>query len=111
MLRRIVDSCGNRVRMRLIDRDEDPDLRDELRILGAMRVPVAVFLTEDSFEVGRFGDRMLVRYRKMLGREGEAPTSEVGEMPRAETAGWVDLFERILLMTDSSPYLRKRYGD
>ena len=54
MIKQIVDACDEEVRMRVIDRDLDPALRDELRIMGAMRIPVVVFLTEDFFEVQRY---------------------------------------------------------
>jgi hypothetical protein len=74
-----------------------------------MRVPVVVFLTEDFFEVGRFGDQMLSTYRQMaakaLGRDvlQDDATSEFSE--------WLDIFERMLIMTRLSPFLRRRHGD
>ena len=43
--------------LRFIDREASEKLRDILRINGAMKVPVAVFLSEDFFELSRFGDR------------------------------------------------------
>jgi hypothetical protein len=102
--------------MRLIDRDVNPKLRDEVRILGAMRVPIVVFFTEDFFEVGRFGDRTLTTYRKKAANEiGPAcavpsVASEAEEL-LAEQSDWVDIFERVLLMARLSPPLRARHRD
>ena len=61
MVKMIAEAVGPGAKMRLIDRDESEELKDELRILGAMRVPVVVFLTEDFHEIGRVGDRMRER--------------------------------------------------
>jgi hypothetical protein len=109
MVKRLVDACDGGVELRVMDRDANPEVRDELRILGAMRVPVVVFLTEDFFEVGRFGDQMLSTYRQMaaraLGRDmpPDDSTTELSE--------WLDIFERMLIMTRMSPFLRRRHGD
>lgn len=116
MLERIVSACGPRVKLRLIDRDADSEIRDEMRILGAARVPAAVFLSEDYFEIGRFGDRLLTVYRKKAAREiGPACATGIVAPPpeelAAELAEWVDIFERMLLMLRLSPMLRERYGD
>src|SRR4051794_32362970 len=47
--------------LRLLDRDvrrdDRPDVRDALMINGGQRVPVVVFLSEDWYEVARFGER------------------------------------------------------
>jgi len=115
MIQQIVEACGDQVRMRLIDRDSDPILRDELRIMGAMRVPAVVFLTEDFFEVARFGDQTLTSYRKRVATEcGEgrsAPYRSLEDESAAELEDWVGIFERALLMVRSSPFLRRRYDD
>lgn len=115
MIRQIVDACDDDVRLRVIDREEDTKLRDEIRIIGAARVPVAVFLTEDFFEVGRFGDRMLAAYRKMAQSEYADLRYVSGRSPQdfiaSELAEWVDIFERCLLMARLSPLLRRRHGD
>ena len=52
---RLAAAAGPSVDLRLVDRDAIPELRDELRVLGAMRVPMVVFLTEDFHEIGRWG--------------------------------------------------------
>ncbi len=116
MFRELADAAGDRVDLRFVERDSSEELQDELRILGALRVPVVVFLTEDFHEIGRFGDRLLTVYRVKAERElGPAcstglvapPTEEL----EAELAEWVDIFERMLLMARLSPPLRERYGD
>lgn len=116
MIERIVATCGPRVALRLIERDTDPELRDEMRILGAARVPAAIFLSEDYFEIGRFGDRLLTVYRKKAAREiGPACATGIVAPPpeelAAELAEWVDTFERMLLILRLSPMLRERHGD
>src|SRR5437870_982090 len=55
----------DRIAMRYFDRDLHPELAAELKICGGARVPVLVFLSEDGFEVCRFGDRTLAKYRQM----------------------------------------------
>ena len=51
ILARLAEAAGPSVDLRLVDRDAIPELRDELRVLGAMRVPMVVFLTEDFHEI------------------------------------------------------------
>lgn len=116
MLLEVAKAAGPEVALRLIDRDESEALQDELRILGALRVPAVVFLTEDFFEIGRFGDRLLTIYRKKAERElGAVCDTGLIAPPEmqlaAEQAEWVDIFERMLLMARLSPPLRARYGD
>lgn len=116
MIRQIVDACDESVQLRVIDRDQNTKLRDEVRILGALRVPVAVFLSEDFFEVGRFGDRMLPTYRRKAASElGPACPVPGAVVPndelRFERDEWVEVFERMLLMVRLAPPLRKRHGD
>lgn len=114
MLKAISDACGERVHLRVIDRETSKELQDELRILGALRVPVVVFLSEDFWEVGRFGDRMLSVYRAKAAREiGKAFKAGIlapGALV-SELGEWVDIFERMLIMLRLSPPLRRRYGD
>jgi len=116
MVQRIARACGDQVQVRFIDREESPPLQEELRMLGALRVPVVVFLSEDFFEIGRFGDRMLSVYRAKARREvGPACATGVVAPPADELAveigEWIDIFERMLLMLRLSPMLRERYGD
>ena len=92
-----------------------PELRDELRVLGAMRVPIVLFLTEDFHEIGRYGDRPLTVYREKaateLGAACPLPGSADGGALAAETAEWLDVFERMILMARLAPPLRARHGD
>ena len=116
MIEQIARACGDDVVLRVIDRDQSEPLRDEVRILGALRVPVLVFLSEDFHEVGRFGDRMLTTYRRKQATETGAacavPTAELPEDElRSERDEWLDVFERMLLMVRLAPPLRERHGD
>jgi len=116
ILKQISDAAGQQVELRFIDRDASEELKNERRILGAMRVPVVVFLTEDFMEVGRFGDRMLSVYRKKAETEVGAAcaigyAADPEDQIKVEQAEWTDIAERMLLMTRLSPPLRSRYGD
>lgn len=104
--------------LRFIDNKQNPELQDELRINGAEKVPVAVFLTEDFLEVQRFGDKHLSVYR-MLASENNSSYCETGigiddvedlrlEM---EISEWLGLTERVQHMLSLSPLLKKRYND
>ena len=112
---RLAEVAGPTVDLRLVDRDAIPELRDELRVLGAMRVPMVVFLTEDFHEIGRYGDRPLTVYRDKavteLGAACPLPGSADGGALAAETAEWLDVFERMILMARLAPPLRARHGD
>ena len=112
---RLAETAGPSVDLRFVDRDAIPELRDELRVLGAMRVPVVVFLTEDFHEIGRFGDRPLTVYREKaateLGAACPLPGSADGGVLAAETDEWLDVFERMILMARLAPPLRARHGD
>ena len=111
------DAAGAQVvDLRFAERVDDSRLADELRILGALRVPVTVCLSEDFYEVGRTGDRMLVTYRRKAQRELGA-ACDVGLVPppeaevSAEVDQWLDHLERMQWMLRLSPPLRARYGD
>ena len=112
---RLAEAAGPPLDLRFVDRDAIPELRDELRVLGAMRVPMVVFLTEDYHEIGRYGDRPLTVYREKaateLGAACPLPGSADGGALAAETAEWLDVFERMILMARLAPPLRARHGD
>jgi thiol-disulfide isomerase/thioredoxin len=114
LLKKIVEASGDKVNLRFIERDISEELQDELRILGALRVPLVVLLSEDFWEVGRFGERTLSVYRSKAAREiGRGSDSGILS-PKArekELAEWVDIFERALIMVRLSPPLRRRHGD
>jgi thiol-disulfide isomerase/thioredoxin len=114
IIKKIAEAAGEKVNFKLIERETSPELMEELRILGATRVPRIVFLTEDYWEIHRSSDRLLPAYRAKAARE-IGMNHDAGVMtPKAleeETEAWVDKFERVLLMTRLSPPLRKRHND
>jgi thiol-disulfide isomerase/thioredoxin len=105
-----------RIVVRYFDRDTHPDLGGELGICGGTRVPVVVFLSEDGFEVARYGDRTLSKYRK-LATDQLGPACPTGVVPHelelldAVTQDWLDVFERVELMLRTSARLRQKHGD
>lgn len=115
MIQRIAEAATD-AEVRWIDRDVSPELQEELRMMGALRVPVVVFLSEDFWEIARYGDRTLSAYRAKALRE-VGPACDAGVVPPpqnqllAEQAEWVDAFERVLLMARLSPPLRERHAD
>lgn len=111
-----IEEASTVVTLRIVDRDENPELRDELRLGGGARVPVAVFLTENFFECARYGDRPLATYRAMA-RTQLGPACPIGPAPldESELSGavteWVNEFERVQLMMRLAPHLREQHRD
>ena len=102
--------------LRFIDNKENPELAEELRLNGALKVPVAVFLSEDFFELARFGDRHLAVYRAKLATEmGPACASGLTTPEKLvlqqDLQDWLDLVERSQAMLRLAPLLRNRYND
>src|SRR3954471_435303 len=54
------------LKVRYLDRDDHADAQAALQINGGNRVPVVVFFSEDGYEVSRYGERTLARYRQMV---------------------------------------------
>jgi len=108
--------ASSQIDLRFLDRDVNPLVRDTLSVNGGQRVPVVVFLSEDWFEVARYGDRTLSTYRRMA-VEQLGPTCPTGIVPptteaiAAITADWLAEFERAQLILRLSPRLRAAYGD
>jgi thiol-disulfide isomerase/thioredoxin len=108
--------ASERIVIRYFDRDAHPDLADELKICGGARVPVVVFLSEDGFEVQRYGDRTLSKYRK-LAADQFGPSCPTGLVPPEEeliaavTQDWLDIVERVQLILRTSARLRQKHGD
>ena len=102
--------------LRFVERVDGSPVAEELRINGALKVPVVVVLSEDFYEISRVGDRMLSVYRKKAKRE-LGPACEVGLIPPeereliAEVDEWLDHLERAQWILRLSPHLRERYGD
>lgn len=104
------------IQVRYFDRDDHPDLANELQTCGAPRVPAVLFVSEDNYVCGRYGDRTISKYRTMATQLGGAacPTGLVpaaGDLTSAVVQDWLDEFERIQLMLRTSGRLRKLHGD
>lgn len=104
------------VRTRYLDRDEHADVQAELKINGGDRVPVAVFFSEDGFEVARYGERTLARYRQLVGQlSGEGCATGLvksgDSVQQAVVQDWLNEFERVQWILRLSPRLRRLHGD
>ena len=102
--------------LRFIDNKEHPELAEELRINGASKVPVTVFLSEDFFELARFGDRHLAIYRNKLSTElgpacATGLTTPDPSVLQQDLQDWLDLVERCQAILRLAPLLRSRYND
>jgi len=110
------EEASSVMHFRYLDNKENPELQDELRIQGGTRVPTVLTLSEDFFEISRFGDRTLSAYRRKAANE-LGPACDAGIVPPSkdelaqEVADWSDHFERLQLILRLSPFLRKRYND
>jgi hypothetical protein len=102
--------------LRFLDRDARSDVRDALAMNGGHRVPILVFLSEDGFEVARYGERTLTTYRRLTA-EQLGPACPTGIVPPGDdalarvTAEWLAEFERVQLILRLSPRLRQQHGD
>jgi hypothetical protein len=110
VLRAFEEVNPDRICLRFLDNSKNTELQDELRIHGGARVPVVVFLSEDFFEVSRFGDRTLSAYRKKAGLEKGAACGLPGASSE-EIAEWLNELERVELLLRVSPFLRQRHRD
>jgi thiol-disulfide isomerase/thioredoxin len=102
--------------IRYLDRDDNPELRDALAINGGQRVPVVVFFSEDGFEVARYGERTLSKYRQLVRDQvgDSCPTGVAvpGDPLLAQvTQDWLNEFERVQWLLRLSPRLRQFHGD
>ena len=110
------ENVSDKITIRYVDRDADPELAEELKICGGSRVPQLVIMSEDFLPVSREGDRTLARYREMAQQQfgTGCPTGlGLGDDPvfPAVVQDWLDTFERAQLILRLSPSLRKRHGD
>lgn len=111
-----ISAANPKFSFRFLDNKEHPELQDELRIQGGTRVPVVVALSEDFFEIARFGDRTLSAYRRKA-RNELGPACPVGliiedaEALETEVSEWMQFFERVHLVARLSPFLRQRHRD
>jgi hypothetical protein len=114
IFQRIAEGSEGRIDLRFIDRDAEPAAAEALSVCGGKRVPAVVFLSEDSAECGRYGDRTLSRYRQMAAELGGAACSTgitTTDQLATVTQEWLDEFERIQWMLRTSARLRERHGD
>ena len=111
-----VAATDDTIDLRFLDRDQHPDLADALSTCGGQRVPSALFLSEDNFVCGRYGDRTLTKYRNMAEAQlgAACPTGIDGtdqSLLDQVTQEWLNEFERIQLMLRLSGRLRKLHKD
>ena len=104
------------IHIRYLDRDEHDDVQRELQINGGNRVPVLVFFSEDGYEVARFGERTLSKYRAMMwalaGGNGPTGIIEKGDSLQDQVIqDWLNQFERAQWILRLSPRLRQKHGD
>jgi thiol-disulfide isomerase/thioredoxin len=104
------------IQVRYLDRDDHADVQRELQINGGNRVPVLVFFSEDGYEVARYGERTLSKYRSMM-QTMAGPSSPTGIMPSSHplldqvVQDWLKEFERVQWILRLSPRLRRMHGD
>jgi len=107
---------GPVIHLRFLDRDDHADLQRELQINGGNRVPVLVFFSEDGFEVARYGERTLSKYRQMI-RDQAGPSCPTGLVIPGDsllsqvTQDWLSEFERVQWLLRLSLRLRQMHGD
>lgn len=112
----LIASVNPLVDLRFLESRTHPELQNELRVIGASRVPVVTGLSEDFFELGRYGDRTLTAYRRKA-RTELGPACDAGLVApdaqelSAEVGDWLREIERWQLILRLSPALRERYGD
>lgn len=100
ILQRFAEACPA-IDLRFLDRDEFAAAGGEFLLCGGQRVPTVIFLSEDDYFCGVYGDRSLTRYRQLA---GEVPPGDVTPL-QAITQEWLNEFERIQLMLVTSPRL------
>lgn len=114
MFEHIAKACPL-IDIRYFDRDANPDLAAAMQTCGAARVPSVVFLSEDGFVCGRYGDRTLSKYRSIVGATSGATCSTgiaLGDdLTLSVLQDWLDEFERIQWMLRTSGRLRQLHGD
>jgi hypothetical protein len=106
----------DKIAVRFFDRDAQPELAADLSICAAARVPAVLFLSEDGYPCGRYGDRTLSKYRQLAG-EQTSPARDTGPLNAGQSLleavvqEWLNEFERIQLMLRTSARLRGLHGD
>ena len=116
LLQRIAEGNPNHIHVRLVDRDAQKDLSQQVRINAGDRVPVALFLAEDFELCSLLGDRTIHRYRALAAKQlGPSCPIAIAPPDQSELAAtlsdWLTEFERVHLMLRLSPRLRQKHGD
>lgn len=102
------------LKIRYLDNADHADVQQALSINGGKRVPVAVFFSEDGYEVLRYGERTLSKYRQMVrDLAGDSCPTGIGGDPLLVqvTQDWLNEFERVQWLLRLSARLRKTHGD
>jgi thiol-disulfide isomerase/thioredoxin len=104
------------LKIRYLDSGEHADVQQELSVNGGKRVPVAVFFSEDGYEVLRYGDRTLSKYRQMardLAGDSFPTGIETSNNPLLiqVTQDWLNEFERVQWLLRLSSRLRQKHRD
>jgi len=112
----ILATLSDKIELRYIDRDTIPPLRDQVKVCGGTRVPVAIFMAEDYAHCSTFGDRTLTRYRALQENQlGTACSTGLFLPAEAELVDtiqdWANEFERIQIMLRLSTRLRTKHND
>ncbi|MDB5389209.1 MAG: hypothetical protein JWM11_4855 [Planctomycetaceae bacterium] len=109
-------SATPKIQLRFFDRDVHNNLAQELAVCGAPRVPAVLFLSEDNFPCGRYGDRTISKYRQVA-NDLEGAACSTGIVPLGSSLldaviqDWLNEFERIQLILRTSGRLRQLHGD
>ena len=108
--------ANEKVRVRFFDRDLHSELADAISTCGGQRVPSVLFLSEDNFVCGRYGDRTLATYRHLAATQlGPSCPTGIGavdtDLLASVTQEWLNEFERIQWMLRLSGRLRALHGD
>jgi thiol-disulfide isomerase/thioredoxin len=116
LMQRIAEANVSKIELRIVDRDVNSDLRDQVQMNAGHRVPVVIFMAEDFELCGIYGERTLARYRAIAKRQLGA-ACQTGIVPpdqnemNATLGEWLNEIERIQLMLRLSPRLRQKHGD
>jgi thiol-disulfide isomerase/thioredoxin len=116
LLQKIAEANPGKIDLRLVDRDAQRDLAEQIRINAGDRVPMAIFMAEDFELCSIYGDRTIHRYRalalKQLGASCPIAIGPPDQGELAETLGdWLTEVERVHLMLRLSARLRGKHGD
>lgn len=116
LIQRIAEANPAKIDLRLLDRDQNLDLVEHLRMNGGNRVPIVLLLAEDYEWCATAGDRTINRYRALALRKlGIAcPVGIVApdkDEIDATLADWLAEVERVQLMLRLTPRLRQKYND